>query len=139
MMQLLRNCSGYALVLLASLTTVGCGGQGMAKIVDLGDLGVDMPFGCTAPTPACPSPAPSWSGQISAIVSSTCANCHAPGGEEANMPFTDYEEVSSLRQTVLDQIYNCLMPPPANDLGVTLTDAQRAALIAWLACEAPNN
>lgn len=131
----MRNWLSYTLLLF----TAGCGGQQMAQVnSDLGDLGADMALSCTSPIPACPSTPPSWSGQISAIVGSTCANCHAPGGVQANMPFTDYDEVHALRQTVLDQIYNCLMPP-ANDLGVSLTDAQRDALIAWLACLAPNN
>jgi hypothetical protein len=52
------------------------------------------------------------------------------------MPFTSYQAVFNSRGLILDQVYHCVMPPAGNPA----PDAQeRALLLRWLVCGAPNN
>jgi hypothetical protein len=105
--------------------------------------------GCGSPAPsacpgsnlpvACPSPAPSFAADVLPIVQATCQNCHAPGGQEAVLPLLTYEDVRGKVTTVIQQLRNCLMPPPGNG-NPTITPEQRQTFVAWsTACEATNN
>jgi mono/diheme cytochrome c family protein len=106
--------------------------QPMAKVNDLA-----VSLTCPNDLPmACPSPAPSWSGDLAAIVAARCATCHAPGGSVSEKPLTDYAEVYQRRVTILTEVYACQMPPVGADL---LSAAERQDLLAWLVCGAPNN
>jgi hypothetical protein len=106
--------------------------QPMAKVDDLA-----VPLMCPNDLPAaCPSPAPSWSGDIAAIMAARCAACHAPGGSVSEKPLTTYAEVYQRRVTVLTEVYGCLMPPAGAD---PLSAAERQDLLGWLVCGAPNN
>jgi uncharacterized membrane protein len=87
-------------------------------------------------SPSCPTPAPSYAGEVSAIIASQCAVCHAPGGMEATMPLTTDAQIQSRAGAMLGQVFNCLMPPAG---AAPLDDAQRQALLGWLACGAPMN
>jgi len=106
----------------AFATVIGCGG---------GDSGCpnDLPS-------ACPASPPSYSQGVAAIISGRCFPCHAPGGVEASRPLTTYPEVFSQRGPVLDQVYHCKMPLAG---APALTAAERADLLAWLVCNAPDN
>jgi hypothetical protein len=127
-------------VIVVLLGLVGCDMQHMAPINNDFNMPADMTLACQAPTPNCPSVVPMWSTQVSAIVQARCAGpCHSPGGVESTYPLTSYADVTAKRETVLDQVYGCLMPPPGNDLGATIDAADQATLISWLACGAPNN
>jgi uncharacterized membrane protein len=85
---------------------------------------------------SCPSPAPSYSGQVQAIIQSRCTTCHAPGGLEPTKPLQTYTQVNDLRLMLLTQVASCRMPlsgaPP-------LSPDERQALLGWLVCGAPNN
>jgi uncharacterized membrane protein len=85
---------------------------------------------------SCPSPAPSFSAQVGAIVHERCAVCHAPGGQEANRPFQTHAQIFSQRVAILAQVASCRMPPPG---AAAPTAEERQALLAWLVCGAPNN
>jgi mono/diheme cytochrome c family protein len=82
-------------------------------------------------------PAPSWAQEVSPIVTRTCVGCHGPGGIEATRPYGTWAQVSANKQGVLAQIYACRMPQP--DAGVSLSEADRAVLLHWFVCGAPNN
>jgi hypothetical protein len=99
----------------------------------------NAPFVCPQQTPArCPAPEPSWSGQIEGIVASVCGQCHADGGvEQSAFDFSTYEYVFIDRGPIFSQVASCAMPP--SDGGVMFPSDERAALLAWLVCNAPNN
>ena len=98
------------------------------------------PSSCPDDLPAsCPtSGAPSYQATVAAIIADKCDTCHAPGGLDSSLPLTTYNEVFTNRRTVLDQVYNCLMPNTGAG-GVALTADERAALLAWLVCGSPDN
>jgi hypothetical protein len=92
--------------------------------------------------PSCPVAAtcpdggvPSYQTEILPILQEACLPCHSPGGT-AGYNENSYEDVYNQRSPILDQVYDCLMPPTN---GPQLTSAQRVALTGWLECGAPNN
>jgi len=89
----------------------------------------------TAPN-MCAPPAPSYAGQVSAIVAQHCQPCHRPGGQEAVRPLTSYAQVSKSAIDVFFQVSRCKMPPADQP---PLAPAEVQALFAWLVCGAPNN
>ena len=98
------------------------------------DHGAECPF----ETPVCPDPAPSYAGEVSAIIQTYCVVCHAPGGQEANRPFSTWQDIDShgYAGPMQRQLLACQMPPAG---ATPLPDAQKQALIGWLTCGAPNN
>jgi hypothetical protein len=85
---------------------------------------------------ACPGPVPSYSRDLVPILEAKCNGCHT-GHDGAPWPLTNYPDVLHWRAQVLAELAGCTMPPPA---GTTqLTAGERAALIDWLVCGAPEN
>jgi len=93
---------------------------------------------CPSDLPAsCPADAPSWSKEISDVIARRCLGCHGDGGvASVTRDFTTYDKVFVQRSPILNQVYACQMPPSD---AAPLTDAERADLLAWLVCRAPNN
>jgi len=93
---------------------------------------------CPYKTPVCPDPPPSYSGDVSAIIQTYCVPCHAPGGQEAVMPFATLQDIKNNNYAgpMQRQLLACLMPPP--DAGQPTAD-EKAALLGWLTCGAPDN
>jgi uncharacterized membrane protein len=85
---------------------------------------------------SCPSPAPSFSGEVQAIIQSRCAACHAPGGQESTKPLLTYAQIYNLRTTILGQVSSCRMPLAG---APQLTPEERLALMGWVVCGSPNN
>jgi hypothetical protein len=83
---------------------------------------------------SCPSPTPSYAGQVSQIIANRCLSCHTPGGPGASVPLASWTQVNSRFSSVLDQVYACRMPQDAG-----LPTDERQALLGWLVCMAPNN
>jgi hypothetical protein len=83
---------------------------------------------------SCPSPAPSYSGQVSQIITNRCLPCHGPGQQEASVPLSPWSEVNHRFSDVLSQVYSCRMPQDAG-----LPADERKAMLGWLVCMAPNN
>jgi uncharacterized membrane protein len=106
----------------AGLLLTGCGGSS-------GSCPNDLPA-------ACPLQAPSFSAEVSGVISNRCLPCHAPGGQEAVTPLTNYDEIFNQRTAVLDQVYHCIMPLQGS---AGLTAEERATLLAWLVCGSPDN
>jgi hypothetical protein len=110
-------------VFLALLLVAACGGSGGISCPN------DLP-------PACPSPAPKYRTEVAPVIANHCLTCHGPGGQEAVLPFTTYQQVFNSRGTILNQVYHCVMPPEGNPAP---DSQQRSLLLGWLVCGAPNN
>jgi hypothetical protein len=117
----------------------GCGGGSAASSDDAGSacMPVDPPA-------TCPSPPPSYNGEIKFIVAEYCAGvkCHSSGGAEAVHDFTTYKGVYADHLTFAMQVALCPssssgMPP----LGyMQPSAAQRLALVTWASvCGAHDN
>jgi hypothetical protein len=86
---------------------------------------------------ACPTDVPSFAGTIAPLLERRCLGCHSPGGVVATkFDFSTYQGVFSHRSAVLNQVYACHMPPA--DAGA-LVPEERAELLTWLVCHAPEN
>jgi hypothetical protein len=92
--------------------------------------------GCDRHLPSCPASPPSYAQAIVPIFNGRCVVCHYPGTTIARNSFSTYAKVYGDRGTVLDQIYGCVMPPAGSP---PLTPAERATVLAWLECGAPDN
>ena len=90
---------------------------------------------CPAATTCPDGGVPSYQSEILPILQEACLPCHGPGGT-AGYDESGYANVYDQRSPILDQVYDCLMPPTN---GPQLTSAQRVALTGWLECGAPNN
>ena len=102
----------------------------------LADCGADMALPCPNDLPAsCPPGAPSYKTDIVPLIQLRCFPCHAPGGQ-AGRPLNSYGALFAQRGSVLDQVDNCIMPPPT---APALAATERAVLLVWLVCNAPNN
>ncbi len=105
-------------ILAASSLLAACGG---------GSCPNDLPA-------ACPTPSPSWSADVQPIVASRCTRCHTQGGAAGTVPLVTYDDVHVRRSAVLNQVYSCRMPQD----GLLGAD-ERAKLLGWLVCGAPDN
>ncbi len=86
---------------------------------------------------ACPATPPSYARDVAPIIGSKCFPCHGPGGiEDTTHDLATYDHVFAQRTDALTQVYSCAMPTKD---GTPLTAAERATLLAWLVCHAPNN
>lgn len=92
--------------------------------------------------PPCPDAIPSFAGDVYPnVFGAVCARCHAPGGEESNIPLTSYQQIYGTGGTEAREIYfqvfqACLMPPASAP--ERLSDAQRQKLLDWFGCGAPD-
>jgi hypothetical protein len=142
---------GAALVAAAAVALVACFVSDPQPVSDAGaadgpvsDAGADGPSSSDAgpscpldlPT-ACPTPAPSFQTSVFPTIQARCWGCHGDGGIEVSThPLETYDLVFAQRRSVLTQVYGCLMPPADAS---ALTSEERAALLGWLVCGAPNN
>jgi hypothetical protein len=116
---------------------LGCSGGGAAaNDARAACVPVDSPT-------ACPSPPPSYNGEIKFVVANYCASaeCHAPGGAASAQDFTTYQGLFRVHLTIAMQVGGCPsnggMPPVDSR---QLTAAQRLDLITWVsACKAVDN
>jgi hypothetical protein len=121
---------GYAIAAAVAVGLLACGGDGGPPAPsDGGSCPRDLPAACP-PTP------PSWSATVQAIVQTRCTGCHSRFGVESNRPLDGYARVYAQRGPALNQIYACRMPPAD---APALTPDERAALLAWFVCGAPEN
>lgn len=130
--------TGQLFLLLALTAVVACGGTGGSSASTGGGGGAGGGSSCPVgdiPS-ACPSPAPTYSKDVEPIFEKKCNLCHGPGGEAKDLPLTTWAEIEKIRGGCLDQIYTCRMPPAKT---VTLSSEERATLLAWFVCDAPND
>ena len=81
-------------------------------------------------------PMPSYQNDVAPIFANRCTACHSPTGQEPTRLLTDYADVFAQRSAVLTQVYGCLMPPAG---AMAPSASERALLLDWLVCGAPNN
>ncbi|HEY3821438.1 MAG TPA: hypothetical protein VGL81_29930 [Polyangiaceae bacterium] len=91
----------------------------------------------------CPTPAPSWNGEVKGLIVEYCDQCHGPGGQAVGqVALGTYGDVAANRTKAWEQIETCSMPnvdgsPPPFAYP---TPAQRQAMVTWLdVCNAPDN
>lgn len=132
MLSTTKTCPGSRRALIVAIAALG--GLACAPEPSGSDAG-----GCPASLPeSCPATAPSYSGEIAAIVQTKCVVCHTAGGPGAEWPLGSWSEVNTLAQQgiVQEEVASCMMPEA--DAG-QLTDSEREAILTWLVCGAPNN
>jgi hypothetical protein len=124
---------GAAVICAACSTSPGSGG------------GPPPPDCSTLVAPSsCPSPAPSWKGDVQQLFHTYCLQCHGVGGVAVSqVPMATYQDVANNRTRIWEAIYNCGMPG-GQDAGVAPdlypTIAERQTMVAWAdVCGAPNN
>lgn len=83
----------------------------------------------------CSTAVPSYAGQVSGVIEEYCEVCHLPGNRLSTKTFPDYEHIFASRRTMLSQIYACRMPVGHRRLSAE----NRALLLKWFVCGAPNN
>jgi hypothetical protein len=135
------SCAGAVLVL---MTLVACDAGSTAPAdahdamsSDVEETSVDAAPLCPDDLPAsCPSPIPSYKNDVAPIFAMHCTLCHSPTGIAANAPETTYADVFAQASPILDQVYQCGMPPAGYP---TLTTPERLTLLSWLVCNAPDN
>jgi hypothetical protein len=85
----------------------------------------------------CPSPPPSYAEEVVPILQAKCNNCH--WGDAGPWPLTGYHAVAAWRDLVFLDVEKCTMPPADAGADALLSDVERATLLAWISCGAPNN
>ena len=83
---------------------------------------------------ACVDGTPSYRREVAPIIDERCNVCHYPANPRTSVVLSDYDAVYARRQTVQSRIYSCVMPP---NTAPPLTSAERAVLLEWLVCGAP--
>jgi len=110
-------------------------GAACSSTPDPGGTALNCPAGLPDSS-ACPTSAPSYSGEIQGIISERCLGCHYPGNKNSEQVLDTYDDVHGSLTTVEKEVYRCDMPPAGEP---QLTSDERQALLAWLVCGAPNN
>ena len=140
----MRARSISALVAAAGLSRAFLGCLGDSPKPGSADAGVDagppdagvVPACGSDVTPTCPNPKPSYEKDVAPILDAQCNNCHV-GGATGPWPLSPYESLFHWREQLLGSLVQCTMPPV--DAGETLSATERAKIIGWVACGAPNN
>lgn len=108
-----------------------------------GDAGPDGAAPDVAPCPSdlperesCSTDTPSYQLAVAPIIEQRCATCHYPDNPRSRYVFSNHDDVSADRRTVLTRIYGCVMPPAD---APQLTSEERRTLLTWLVCGAPDN
>jgi uncharacterized membrane protein len=93
---------------------------------------------CPNDLPAsCPTPPPSFAKDVEPVFERRCWPCHTGAGIAAEAhDFSTYDNIFADRSTILNRVFACEMPPADS---AQPTPEERAALLAWLVCKAPNN
>jgi hypothetical protein len=85
----------------------------------------------------CDTAAQSFASDILPIIDNNCSTCHAPGGEKADVPFTNHAQVSGRGALIVSRINDATHPMPPT--GPMLDLCLRQKIAAWVSAGAPNN
>ena len=121
----------------AGLALLACT-SGPSRPPDIVDAADAAPEACPSDLPAaCPAAPPSYRSDVLPTLQRRCWACHTDGGIEAlKHDLGTYPSVFRQRGSILTQVYGCLMPLADAS---ALSPDERAALLAWLVCGAPDN
>lgn len=122
-----------ALLVACAFAALGCSASDASP--DIPDARSDA-YVCMRADPSCTTPAPSYASIIKPILATSCVTCHYPGSNLARTSLASYSAVQLAYGAALGQVSACLMPPSNEP---QLTEEDRATLLAWLACGAPDN
>jgi uncharacterized membrane protein len=117
------------LSLAAGLLACGSGAPGPS------DGGADG-SACARADPSCPNVVPSYANGVRATLEQRCVTCHYPNSPLAESSLATYPAAHLVFGAALGQVSACLMPPAT---APQLSSEERAALLSWLACGAPDN
>jgi hypothetical protein len=121
-----RPAAWFAAAVLVAAAPCGCGSDGTATAACPQDL-----------PQTCPSPSPRFAADVQPIFERRCWRCHTGSGEAAaSHDFSSYDRIFGQRSAILNQVYACRMPPSE---ATPLAAEERAALLGWLVCKAPND
>jgi hypothetical protein len=86
---------------------------------------------------ACEGTSFTYDSDISSIINTNCAlsGCHVDGNTQGLPDFSNYQGVFDRRTNVNSRIASGNMPPSSS--GLSLTDAQKAAIDCWVKAGAP--
>jgi uncharacterized membrane protein len=85
---------------------------------------------------SCPADAAGYQKTVGPLIQARCVVCHSATGEMSDEPLDTYQRVFDARGAVLDQVHACRMPLAG---ATPLTAAERAELLGWLVCGAPDD
>jgi len=85
---------------------------------------------------ACPTPAPTFSGDVLPLMNARCGNCHSHDNDAGLWPLDDWQTISDWQSTILDVLRSCNQPPPTVQ---PLMRSEREAIEGWIMCGAQNN
>lgn len=133
-----RVALALALVALPAALAAACSTSSSMPPASDAAAGDGGPEACPSDLPAaCPSPAPGYDAAVLPVLARRCWGCHGDGGlEVASRDLGTYDAVFRQRSAVLNQVYGCLMPPAD---AAALSADERAAILGWLVCGAPQN
>jgi len=117
-----RPCAWLGWIGLLASMVAGCAGSD--------DCPNDLPDAAD-----CATAAPSYAHEVSGVLEEYCEVCHLPGNRFSTKVFPDYDHIFASRRTMLGQIYGCRMPVGHRQL----SPRNRALLLKWFVCGAPNN
>jgi hypothetical protein len=88
---------------------------------------------------SCENPIPSYSKDVAPVLDRACnSTCHATS--VGPWPLDNYADVFDWGSIIGSDVEQCAMPPPDAGAGNgNLTDQERATILNWLVCGAPNN
>lgn len=92
---------------------------------------------CATLPSECSGVVPSYTSDVSPIIAARCAICHKQDDPSGAWPFETHDDISDWRSSILAELRSCSMPPP--DSGKALPESERALLVNWLICGAPEN
>ncbi len=107
---------------------LGCDGGSPAPLPDQSVSVLSCDF---SPPEVCSAPDRGFATVMPAI-DRACGSCHDGADPDGPWPLTTYEDVADWADVVRTDLSNCAMPPP--DSGITLSDAERRAIIDWILC-----
>jgi hypothetical protein len=104
-----------------------------------GSIGGPPPSDCPHDLPTdtdCAAATPSYQADVAPILRERCIVCHRTGGIEPVHLFDNYDLVYGQREHMLSFVLHCQMPPTC---AVGLSPEERAKVLKWFVCKAPNN
>ena len=96
----------------------------------------DAGAACVRSSATCDGTPASYAATVAPLLDRESVSCHFANSPLARTSLATYTDVQRVSGTVIGQLSACLMPP-AGQPG--LTSEERATLLTWLACGAPDN
>jgi hypothetical protein len=117
---------------------------------DISDAAADVATTCVHPSLTCQDPnnPPSFASDVDPIIKERCSPCHFPGGIASQIyVFTTYSDVVNAETAIVNELYDCLMPPVNGNVtyGIApgsvpgLTAEQASCIVDWIRCGTPDN